>query len=212
MIGIESIIIGSPLWTYFTIFFSVIIIGNVASFLTFWLAFFGYFGPWGIILTATTILIADIFSDLFFYSLGRYLRNTRFGNFLKNRFSRIKRVRDYVNEDTVKWIFLAKFVSSTNAPFVFLSGWAKVDFKKFFRISIFAILNWLCIILAITYILKTSFSPIASIAIFKSLEILLSIGIILFLIANFIIGRLFKKGIGKIWSEKAAGFVTKKRK
>lgn len=211
MIGVESLIIASPFWTYFTIFLSAIVAGNVASFLSLWLALFGYFGSWGIPLVGATILTAGIFSDLLFYFLGRHLRDTRFGNYLKNRFSKIKRVQSYVNEDTIKWIFLPKFVSTTNAPFVFLSGWAKVDFKKFIRISLFAVLNWLCIMLAAAYILKTSFGPIVSVTIFKGLETILSLGIILFIIANFLIGHLFKKGIGKAWSEKAAKFVISKK-
>lgn len=209
--SLETLVGGNAFLTYATLFLSTVIFGNVSAFITFWLAFFGYFGPNGVVYLAITVFLAGIFSDILWYSLGRASRETRFGNFLRNRFSKVKKIKEYINEDTINWIFLAKFISSTNAPFVFLTGWAKVNFKKFFHISLFAITNWMIIIMAVTYILKTTFSPIISIAILKSLEALLIFGAIIFLVANYILGRLFRKGIGKKWSAKAAGFVSKKR-
>ncbi|MEK9173063.1 MAG: VTT domain-containing protein [Patescibacteria group bacterium] len=210
--SIETLVGGNTFLTYAALFLSTVIFGNISAFITFWLAFFGYFGPNGLIYLAVTVFLAGIFSDIMWYSLGQTLRETRFGNFLRNRFSRIKKIKDYINEDTLNWIFLAKFVSSTNAPFVFLTGWAKVNFKKFFRVSIFAIANWTILIIAITYVLKTTFSPIISIAILKSLEVLLVFGVIIFLVANYILGRLFRRGIGKKWSAKAASFVSRSKK
>ncbi|TSC81692.1 MAG: hypothetical protein G01um101420_889 [Parcubacteria group bacterium Gr01-1014_20] len=210
--SVEVLAGGNTFLTYAALFLSTVIFGNISAFITFWLAFFGYFGPNGLIYLTITVFLAGMFSDMLWYLLGRTLRDTRFGNFLRNKFSRIKKLKDYINEDTLNWIFLAKFVSSTNAPFVFLTGWAKVSFKKFFRVSIFAIANWTILIMVITYLLKTTFSPIISIAILKSLEVLLIFGAIIFLVANYILGRLFRRGVGKKWSTKAAGFVSKKTK
>lgn len=207
---IQSIISGAPIWTYVTIFFSAIILGNISAFLTFWLASFGYFGSWGVLITAITVFIADVCGDTLWFWLGRTLRETKLGHFIKNHISRMKHVKDYVNEDTIKLMFLAKFVSSTNTPLVFLAGWAKVNFKKFIRVSLFAIANWFIIIFTIIYLLRPTVGPILPTNIIGKIEIILLIGVATFFISHLLAHRLTKKVAVKKWSEKAAGFVSKK--
>src|SRR5258708_7606955 len=69
---------------YFIIYLATIFLGNIAAFIGLWIALRGTFGVWGVPLMAADIYASEITGDLLWYSLGSALRDTRFGNFVKN--------------------------------------------------------------------------------------------------------------------------------
>ncbi|MFA6354538.1 MAG: VTT domain-containing protein [Candidatus Paceibacterota bacterium] len=202
--GVETLANGHHLLYYTIVFLSAIIIGNAAAFSSFWLALFGYLGRWGMLLTILTVLAADIINDVGWYLLGRSLHDTRFGEWLKKRFTNHHRIEDYIHEGSIKWLFLAKFISSTNAPIVFLAGWAKVNFKEFFKTSLAAIFVWIVGMLGAVYFISSGFIPLKSLQFFKKTEsvvLIIIVSVIIFLILNYLAHYLIKKGILKFKKE-----------
>ncbi len=190
--------IPSEFYTYLAIYFSTILIGNAAAFSTFLLAFLGRFGHWGMLYVILTVLAADISADNLWYFSGRWLHNTKFGNFIKNHLPHHDLIYKHIHEDNLKWLYLSKFVSSTSAPFLFLVGWTQsVSFKKFFRISLKTIVVWLGLMITSTTAIGLGLLPLQSIKLFKNLEVTIIIVVILFIAFEFLLKYLSKKSIIK---------------
>ncbi|MEK7181430.1 MAG: hypothetical protein AAB738_03845 [Patescibacteria group bacterium] len=198
--------IPSEFYTYLAIYFSTIIIGNAAAFSTFILAFLGRFGHWGFLYVIITVLLADISADCLWYFSGRWLHNTKFGNFIKNHLPHHDLIYKHVHEGNLKWLYLAKFVSSTSAPFLFLIGWSQsLNFKKFFHLSIRTIIVWLGLMIISTTALSLGLLPFQSIKFFKNLEVTITAIAILFIGFEFLLKFLSKKPAIRNFLKKLGG-------
>ncbi|MDP2599094.1 MAG: VTT domain-containing protein [Candidatus Liptonbacteria bacterium] len=182
---------------YFIIYFATIFLGNISAFASFWIAFRGFFGPWGVPLLILTIFAADMSGDILWYSLGSTLRDTRLGNFLKNHLPRHRSLEKRVHRNSAKWVLFSKFLYASSFPVIFLVGWMRVDFKKFFKASIFSILTWVPILTILAYVLVTSLTPLNAVAVFKKFEVAFIIGIALFFALDYLVVMLVRKLFSK---------------
>ena len=181
---------------YFIIYIATIFLGNISAFAGFWFIFQGYLGAWGVPLLILTIFCADISGDVLWYSLGRALHNTPFGNWIKRRLPGYEKLESRVTRHGARLIFLAKFVYASSFPVIFSVGWTQMEFKKFFRYSLLSIAVWLPILLGLAYGVISGLWPLRTITVFKDFEWFFLVGLVLFIILDYFLAR----AVGKLLS------------
>jgi membrane protein DedA with SNARE-associated domain len=187
----------NPLLAYLLAFFGTIFFGNVGAFLSFWAAFQGGFGVWGVPSIILTAFAAGITGDCLWYAMGRGLHATRLGNWIKKRFPNHGRFSERIERKGPRWMLFAKFAYGSNFPIIFSLGWARFPFHRLFRRSLLAIVIWLPIILGLSYGLYSSLSPIAGAAEIKHFETLFLLGLILFIILQFVFSKVIERFFSK---------------
>lgn len=187
------ILLAYPLLLYFGTYLSIIILGNVVSFATLWLAFQGdvQIGPF--LVVVSLVLFADISGDLTWYWLGRSLRGTRFGTFIYRRVPQRENIERHIQKRATRWIFLSKFIPFSTFPIIFSAGWANVPFRKFFPVSLAAIVSSVATLVLLSFGLSLGLSPLEPVAAFKQFERLFLLGIIIFLALNFLAAKLSRR-------------------
>lgn len=182
---------------YLVIYCATIFLGNIGAFVSLWVAFSGAFGAWGVPGVLIAAFAANVTGDLIWYSMGRKLRSTRFGNWLKRRAPNHEKIEAHVAERGPRWMLFAKFAYGSNFPIIFALGWTRLPFPQFFRRSLLAIAIWLPIILGVSYGLYSSLSPLAAIATIKHFELLFLAGLVAFIVLQYvlakIVGKFFEK-------------------
>jgi membrane protein DedA with SNARE-associated domain len=181
---------------YFIVYIITIFLGNISAFAGFWMAVRGFFGSWSVPFLILTIFAADVSGDLLWYSLGSTLRDTRFGNWVKNRIRGHEKIEARLRKNGARWIFVSKFLYASSFPIIFTVGWCKVSFRKFFRTSLLSILLWVPILSAIAYGLTIGLYSLGSLAIFKQIEIFFFVGLGLFLLADYFAAKAMRKVFG----------------
>ncbi|MBI2033931.1 MAG: VTT domain-containing protein [Candidatus Liptonbacteria bacterium] len=187
-------------FAYLIIFLSAIFIGNIAVFAMLWLVLKGFLGLAGFPLFLITLFVAGLSGDILWYSLGRLLRYTKLGNFIKNHIPRHEKIEEHIHSRTENWIMLAKFIQSSNFPVIFMAGWFKINFKKFIKTDVLAILTWLTVITALSYVLIAGLGglgPLGSQEAFRRLERLLLPGLVIFFLINHFGKKILEKLLGK---------------
>jgi len=187
----------NPFLAYFIIYVITIFLGNISAFAGFWLVFRSNFGALGVPLLILTIFCANVSGDLLWYSLGRALRETRLGNFVKNRLPGHAKIENNLQKNGPGWIFVSKFLYGSSMPIIFSIGWTRIDFKKFFRVSLLSILVWLPILSGLAYGLILGLMPLGAVAIFKNFEVAFFLGLGIFLLLDYFLAKLFRTLVGK---------------
>lgn len=188
-----SLLNNYPLLTYPGLFFSIIIVGNPVTFSVFWLAFQESFTFSTVAQLFAFVVFTDICGDLAWYYMGRKLRGTPLGEKIHSKIPRAGDIARHLEKHGAKWVFLSKYIPSSTFAIIFSAGWADIPFKKFFKSSLLAILSSLILIAGLTYGLSSGFSAIEAKSIFKRIEQLLVVGLMLFLIINLGFGKLLTR-------------------
>jgi len=181
---------------YFIVYIATIFLGNISAFAAFWVAFHGILGFWGIPFLVITIFAANVSGDLLWYSLGRALRNTRFGSFVKNHLPRHEKIERAIQKNGINWMIIAKVLYASSFPIVFSVGWARIKFKRFVKTSLLSVIIWLPILSGLAYGLFSGLSPLRAVSVFKRFEVVLIIGLVLFVIADYFVAKLLRKILG----------------
>lgn len=190
---IESIL-PTALWAYIVLYFSIIIFGNAVAFSAFILAFLGGLGPWGMLLVTLTVVLADLSGDSLWFALGKKLRDTKSGNFIKRHLPHHNLIEKHLHEDSLKWLYVSKFVSSVTAPFLFLLGWSQnVSWKKFFKANIKTTIFWVLILITASTIIGSGLLPFVSAESFKKIEVTATIVVVIIVFFQFLMKYLAKK-------------------
>lgn len=182
-----------PLLVYPGMVLSIILIGNLASFSFFWLAFTENFRASHLFLIIILVFLADVAGDLLWYALGRTFSGTKFGNRLYGRVAGHGDIEKHLAENAPRWIFLSKYIPFSTFAIIFSAGWAKIPFKKFWPVSLTAIASSVFVLMLITYGLSTGLSGLEAVSIFKHIERLLAVAVLLFLLLNFVIAKLVRR-------------------
>jgi membrane protein DedA with SNARE-associated domain len=184
------------------VYLTAIFIGSIASFTSFWVALEGSFGPWGVPTILVVVLCAAISGDLIWYTMGRTLRATRLGEWIRHRIPGHEKLESHIDHRGSRWILASKFVYGS-FPIIFTVGWTRMPFPRFFRNSLLAILLWLPVVFSVSYALYASLAPLtAAVTTVRDFELLFLMGLLLFLAAQYglvrLFGRVFKgNGDGK---------------
>jgi membrane protein DedA with SNARE-associated domain len=180
------------------IYGSTIFLGNIAAFTSLWVAFGGTLGVWGVPCTIVAIFAANVSGDILWYSMGRGLRTTRLGRWIRGRIPNHENIESHVAGNGLRWMLFAKFVYGSNFPIIFSLGWSRVPFHSFFRRSLQAIALWLPLILGVSYGLYSGLAPLAvAISDVRTVEILFLLGLVLFIVVQYVLVGVFKRVWGK---------------
>jgi membrane protein DedA with SNARE-associated domain len=171
----------NPLLVYAILYLAGIFLGNISAFVGFWLVISGYLGPWGILFLFITLFASDLTGDITWYALGHALRGTRFGTFIRNHLPHHERLERHLEKNSDRWVFLSKFIYASAFTVLFMIGWCRVEFKKFFRAAVLATLVWLPVLLLVAYGLIFALSYLRVAAVFHGLELVFLIGLVIFL-------------------------------
>ncbi len=182
-----------PVLLYLGTYLSIIFLGNVISFTTLLLAFQGSVSVGPFLGVIALVLFADISGDLAWYWLGRKLPGTRVGEFLYRKLPKHEEIERNVLKRAERWVFLSKFIPASTFTIIFLTGWSEVPFKKFFRTSLAAIFCSVAVLTLFAFALSLGLSSLEPIALFKRFERLFALGIIIFLLFNFFLAKLFRR-------------------
>jgi membrane protein DedA with SNARE-associated domain len=180
------------------VYLTAIFIGNIASFTSFWVAFEGGFGAWGVPLILAIVFCAAVSGDLIWYTMGRTLRSTRLGDWIRRRLPGHEKLEAHIKQRGGRWILASKFVYGS-FPILFTVGWTGMPFRRFFRNSLAAISLWLPVIFGVSYGLYASLAPLAAaIRTVRDFELLFLGALLLFLATQYglvrLFGRVFKGG------------------
>lgn len=181
----------------FIVYLATIFLGNIGAFTSLWIAFQGGLGPFGVLLVLAIAFCANVTGDILWYSLGRGLRRTRFGNWIHNRIPHHEKIESRIARDGRRWMLFAKFAYGSNFPILFLLGWTQTNFEKFFRRSLLAIAIWIPVILGVSYALYSTVSPLAAVATLKHFELLFLAALILFIVLQYLITKILVSFLGK---------------
>jgi membrane protein DedA with SNARE-associated domain len=183
---------------YFIIYLATIFFGNISAFTSFWIVYQGHFGPWGVPLLVPTIFLSNMTGDLLWYSLGRGLRNTRFGHWVKRHLPWHENMEQTLIRNGRKWMFLSKFAYAASFPVIFSVGWTNMEFKKFFRNSLLSILTWIPVLFGLAYGVASGLSPLRAVTLFHDFELTFFVGLVLFIFLDYLIA----KAIGCVFEKK----------
>jgi len=190
---IESIL-PTALWAYIVLYFSIIIFGNAVAFSAFILAFLGGLGRWGMLLVTLTVILADLSGDTLWFTLGKKLRDTKPGNFIKRHLPHHDLIQKHLHEDSLKWLYVSKFVSSVTAPFLFLMGWSQnVSWKKFLEANLKTTIFWVLILLTASTVIGSGLLPFVSAESFKKIEVTITVVVVVIIIFELLMKYLSKK-------------------
>ena len=199
----------TALWAYIVLYFSVIIFGNAVAFSAFILAFLGGLGKWGMLLVTLTVILADLSGDTLWFTLGKKLRDTRTGNFIKRHLPHHDLIQKHLHEDSLKWLYVSKFVSSVTAPFLFLMGWSQnVSWKKFLEANLKTTIFWVLILLTASTIIGSGLLPFVSAESLRKIEVTITIVVVVIIIFELLMKYLSRKPAIKNFFKKLLGIVN----
>jgi len=192
---IASIISIVDLNKYLLVFIIMFLEGPTIAFLAGFSASVGYFNLWIILLLA---VLGNLIPDMILYGIGRVFRGSalkKFFVFIGLHNGRIRWLKKNINKHSIKTISLIKLVPPLPLPGLILTGFLKVNFKKFFLIAL--IFN---IIFGSLFVLLGFYSGITVNVILKYLKLgeyvlplALILGVAVYLLVNFISKKISKK-------------------
>lgn len=191
MSGIEYFIIANPLLTYAIIFVGMFFEGEGLIIFASVFAWQGHLNWFFLILT---VLSGTVAGDLLWYAGGRFLRDTRLGNWLDRRYEKHTSTLDTnIREHYGRLAILSKFMYFTTHPTIFLVGWNRFPFKKFLWITLYSTTIWALCVLSVGYFFGYAIELIG----YKKIVHRIEIFAILLFVAVFVFGHLIKKIIAQ---------------
>jgi membrane protein DedA with SNARE-associated domain len=163
--------------------------GNISAFINFWLAFALNFEGWRVMALFGIIAAAEWTGDCMWFGLGRKLRNTRFGEWIKRRMPGHKRAEGSLQRNSRRFLYLSKFAYGSAAFVAFSLGWTGMHFKTFAKNAAVAILIALPIVFLMAYGLFAGLSPLAALGQFRHVELLFLFGIIAFFVLEYLLSK-----------------------
>ena len=183
---------------YLIVYLAAIFIGNIGVFVALWVAFQGGFGAWGVPFTLLAAACGNLTGDTLWYTMGRTLRMTRAGNWLRTRSGLYRRhgekIEARVTERGRRWMLFGKFAYGTNFPIIFAIGWSRLPYRAFLRRSLLAVTLWLPVILGVSYGLYSGLAPLgAAIATVKEFEVAFLVGLAGFIVLQYFLAKIVAK-------------------
>jgi membrane protein DedA with SNARE-associated domain len=187
-LAVAEVVGKNPIGAYFIIYLATIFLGNISAFVSFWIIFEANFGIVGFLFLMLIVFLSDMTGDHLWYSMGRSLRGTRFGLWVETHMPGHAKAEAMVKRKGRQWLFLSKFVLGLAPPIVFSIGWSGMNFKTFYKNSLFSILLWLPILMALSYGIVSGLAPLAATD-FRRLEWIALGGFALFIIADYALAK-----------------------
>jgi len=204
MTDIASLLIFSRFQLYLLIFVIMFLEGPITTYGAAFFAALGYLNIWFVFILS---IFGNLVPDVMYYFCGRFSRIKtieRWMNFFGVDKRRIKWVEHHLRNHAAKAIVIIKLVPIVPGVGLFLTGFMKVPFKKFFLVS--AIFN---IVASVVFCILGFYSGITVNEFSKFLktgEIIIPL-LLIFLVAFYFALKLITK---KLLSSKYVEFINKK--
>ncbi len=168
---------------YLFIIVAMIIEGEIFLFAAAFLASQGYLNPG---LTFLALFGGVMLGDSFWFWLGHKINHTNnvIGRWLVARTGRFD---GPLLNNSLRTIFISKFVYGAHHLMMMRAGVIKLKFREFFKDDFAANLVWVLVIGGLGYLSGASFQFVKHYL--KFTEYALALGIILFFVADFLIGK-----------------------
>ena len=165
------------------------LLGNISAFINFWVAFAANFEQWRVLAIFAAVFAGEVTGDCMWYGIGRSLRDTRFGAWIKNRLPGHDRAESALQKKGKKYLYLSKFAYGSAGLVLFSLGWTKMDFRVFFKNSLVSITLALPVVFFMAYSLFSGFAPLTAVGEFKHIERVLLIGVVAFLVLEWLLAK-----------------------
>lgn len=196
---LELAIINHPILSYLTLFVGMFIDGESFFVGAAIFALQGYLS-WPIIVIVA--FVGVLISDITWYYIGRFSKETWFGKWISKRFNGYEL---WLHENFVKryakMAFYSKFIYYVNRLTPMIAGWHNMEFKKFIKIHFAAAIFWLFVMTIIGYLLQFILEAVGAKWVLKRMEFVLPSLIVIFLLGEYMIKKLFTKKITKAVSK-----------
>jgi membrane protein DedA with SNARE-associated domain len=175
------------------LYLSIIFLGNIASFIAFWIVVVNKIGSLGILGVLILTYLGDVSGDFLWFNLGKLLKGTKIGFFiLKHLAHQNNKFENAFLKNGLRWFVISKFFYG--APQIAFSlGWSKYDIKKVMKVSFIASAFWAPILFGLSFGIIFGILPLKNINFLNKLEWIFIIGIIAFIFAEILISKLIKK-------------------
>ncbi|MBI3627525.1 MAG: hypothetical protein HY220_02120 [Candidatus Sungbacteria bacterium] len=179
------LLISRPL-AYAFIFFGMIFEGDIILFTAAFLARLGYLNP------AKTILVVAVgllIGETFWYQIGVWLRETKVWLFVRHWIERLtNRFNTHLAERTARTLFISKFMYGLGHLMVVKAGLLNIEPKKIWRKDSLAVFMWFLIVASLGFFSSATLIHVRHYLRFT--EIALLSGLLVFILLEFLIGRL----------------------
>jgi membrane protein DedA with SNARE-associated domain len=191
----------NALFTFLIVYVATVFAGSVTAFIAFWVSFAADFEPWRVMALVGIVAAGQVTGDCFWFGLGHGLRNTRIGNWVERRVPGHARAESALHKNGRRFLYFSKFAYGSAGLVVFSLGWTGMDFRRFIKNSVASIVVSLPIIFFMAYGLFSGLSPLAAVDVFKHMGRLFLIGIIAFIVLEWLLAKLVKA----VFSERENG-------
>lgn len=164
-------------YSYIILFILMFIEGPMTAFAASFAAALGYFNIWIILVL---FILGSQIPDVLIFKLGGFLRGgavERFVSYFGLSKSRIKWLERNARRHTIKTMLIIKTVPPLPAPGILLSGFSKMQFKKFFWTDLIYNIVYSAIFIFLGY--YSGLAADTSLKFFKIGEYLLPVAVIL---------------------------------
>jgi membrane protein DedA with SNARE-associated domain len=182
----------SALLAYLIVYVATVLSGNISAFIAFWISFATNLEKWRVLLLLGIVAAGEVTGDCFWFGLGHGLRNTRLGSWVERRVPGHAKAESTLHRKGRRFLYLSKFAYGSAGLVVFSLGWTGMQFRCFFKNSVISVLIALPVVFFTAYGLFSGISPLAAVAVFKHVELLFLIGIVAFLILEWLLSKLVK--------------------
>ena len=196
--NLGQLVLRYPSWSYAIIAFGIILQGELTVLFSMYLIADGDISWFGFIATA---LATFFIAETFLYFLGKNLRNTKIGEWFRQKIPYRNKIEDYIKKSVFKVLIVSKFILGSTIVVIFSIGWSGVRFKKFLKAHILSVVIWLPVVSVLAYSLVYGLWYLKSIEVFKNIEIGLAFIAFIIIAGEYILKKLFR---GEIFIEKKA--------
>lgn len=201
MDNLSEFVLNYPSWSHVILALGIVLQGELTVLLSMYLIANGDLTWFGFIAVS---FVAFFIAETFLYFLGRYLKDTKTGEWLKRKIPYGEKIENYIQNNAVKVIVIAKFIIGSTIIVMFLTGWSQIKFKEFIKAQILSVAVWLPPISVLAYGLVYGLWYLKSTKVFSRVEIGIAIIAIIMLGGEYILKKIFKAGISL--EEKAEKF------
>ncbi len=189
----QQIYLLHPIWTYVLVYIGTIFAGNPVVLGAAWLAWLGKFGTGGIIFTLSVCLVAHLSGDQLWYWLGRFAAYTSIGRWVRKRITPIESFDNFFDEHRIIIIAVGKLLAAPVIPLLFITGWNRMPWKPYLRVSVISALIWFPILLGIGYGVLSGAVALGGGSVFITLTVLIAFIVASLLVLHYMVMPRFKK-------------------
>ena len=176
------------------LYLSIIFLGNIASFIAFWIVIINKIGAFGILGILILTYLGDVSGDILWFNLGKLLKGTKIGFFvLKHLAHQNNKFENAFLKNGLRWFVISKFFYGSSPLIAFSLGWSNYNIKKVIKISAITTAFWVPILFGLSFGIIFGILPLKNINFLNKLEWIFIIGIIAFIFTEILISKLIKK-------------------